>query len=71
MLSTGILRSRFPVAAKMALLIAGTIVNPALFLPLAWKESIADTLGYRVVTVLSFSAMSVATVGAAVAGFQA
>lgn len=54
-----------------ALLIAGTIVNPTLFLPLAWRESIADTLAYRVVTVLSFSAMSVATVGAAVAGLQA
>lgn len=53
------------------LLIAGTIVNPALFLPLAWRESIAETLPYRVVTVLSFSAMSVATVGAAVAGLQA
>lgn len=52
------------------LLIIGTVVNPALFLPLAWKESIADTLSYRVVTVLSFSAMSIATVGAAVAGFQ-
>jgi hypothetical protein len=54
-----------------ALLIAGTIVNPTLFLPLAWRESIADTLAYRVVTVLSFSAMSIATVGAAVAGLQA
>ncbi|MDO9409818.1 hypothetical protein [Patulibacter sp.] len=53
------------------LLIVGTIVNPALFLPLAWRESIADTLAYRVVTVLSFSAMSIATVGAAVAGLQA
>jgi hypothetical protein len=53
------------------LLIFGTIVNPALFLPLAWKESIADTLAYRAITVVSFSAMSIATVGAAVAGLQA
>jgi Ca2+/Na+ antiporter len=53
------------------LLIAGTIVNPSLFLPLAWRESIADTLAYRAVTVLSFSAMSVATVAAAVTGLTA
>lgn len=58
-------------AWNRAALIAGTIVNPTLFLPLAWREEIADTLAYRAITVLSFSAMSVATVGAAVAGLQA
>lgn len=53
------------------LLIAGAVVNPSLFLPLAWRESIADTVAYRAVTVLSFAAMSAGTVGAAVAGLQA
>ncbi|WP_026909485.1 hypothetical protein [Patulibacter minatonensis] len=52
-------------------LIAGAVVNPLLFLPMAWRESASGTLGYRVVTVLSFSAMSAGTVGAAVAGLQA
>ena len=53
------------------LLIAGTIVNPLLFLPLAWREDLSNALWYRAVTAASFSAMSAATVGAAVAGLQA
>ncbi|MCK9250268.1 MAG: hypothetical protein M0P31_14985 [Solirubrobacteraceae bacterium] len=54
-----------------AALIAGTIVNPLLFLPLAFRESWSKALPYRVVTVLSFLAVSAGTVGAAVAGLQA
>ncbi len=56
---------------NQVLLIAGTIVNPALFLPLAFREEWSKALPYRVVTVASFAAMSVATVGAAVAGLSA
>lgn len=48
-----------------ALLIAGTIVNPLLFLPLAFREEVAKALWYRTVTVASFAAMSVGTVAAA------
>lgn len=53
------------------LLIAGTIVNPLLFLPLAWREEFSMALWYRAITVVSFTAMSAATVGAAVAGLRA
>jgi hypothetical protein len=51
-----------------ALLIFGAVVNPALFVPLAFREGFADAVPYRIVTVVSFSAMSVGTVGAAIAG---
>jgi hypothetical protein len=54
-----------------ALLIAGAIVNPLLFVPLAFRESFSDDLAYRVVTVASFTTMSAGTVGAAVAGLSA
>ncbi|MGE4425786.1 MAG: hypothetical protein AB7G37_04955 [Solirubrobacteraceae bacterium] len=52
-------------------LIAGTVVNPILFLPLAFREEWSKALPYRVLTVASFVAMSAGTVGAAVAGLQA
>ncbi len=52
-------------------LIAGTIVNPALFLPLAFREEWSKALPYRVLTIASFATMSVATIGAAVAGITA
>jgi hypothetical protein len=54
-----------------ALLIAGAVVNPLLFVPLAFREAYADAVPYRVVTVLSFTAMSAGAVGAAVAGLSA
>lgn len=54
-----------------ALLIAATIINPILFLPLAFREQWSKALPYRVVTVLSFTAMSVGTVAAAVTGLGA
>lgn len=37
----------------------------------AWRESIADIVAYRAVTVLSFAAMSAGTVGVAAAGLSA
>jgi cell division protein FtsW (lipid II flippase) len=52
-------------------LIVGTIVNPTLFLPLAFREDWSKVALYRVVTVASFATMSVGTVGAAVAGLSA
>lgn len=52
-------------------LIAGTIVNPTLFLPLAFREDLSKALPYRLLTVASFATMSAATVGAAVAGLTA
>ncbi|MFA4928898.1 MAG: hypothetical protein WC558_10300 [Patulibacter sp.] len=52
-------------------LIVGTIVNPALFLPLAFREEWSKAIPYRVVTIASFVAMSAGTVGAAVAGLSA
>ena len=54
-----------------ALLIFGAVVNPALFVPLAFRERFADAVPYRVITVVSFSAMSIGAVGAAVAGTTA
>lgn len=54
-----------------ALLIAGAVVNPTLFLPLAFREEWSKALPYRAVTILSFTAMSAGTVGAAVAGLGA
>lgn len=40
------------------LVAAGAIVNPLLFLPLAWDPEFSKRTGYRVVTVLSFACMS-------------
>ena len=47
-------------------LVVGAVVNPLLFLPLAFREAWSVTPVYRVGSVLSFAAMSVGTVGAAV-----
>jgi hypothetical protein len=54
-----------------ALLLAGTWVNPTLFLPLAFSDEMQGNLVYRVVTVTSFVAMSTALVAAAVTGLTA
>lgn len=54
-----------------ALLIAGTVVNPLLFLPLAFREEWSKAIPYRVITILSFLAMSTGTVAAAIAGLGA
>ncbi len=47
-------------------LLIGTTVNPLLFLPLAFWPKLDERLGYRVITVLSFLAATVAFVGLAV-----
>jgi hypothetical protein len=54
-----------------AVLIAGTVVNPTLFVPLAFREAWSKAVPYRIVAGLSFAAMGVGTVGAAVAGLGA
>ena len=48
------------------LLVASTIINPALFIPMAFSPEIKKNLLFRGVSVASFVAMSLATVAAAV-----
>ena len=43
----------------------GALVNATLFVPLAFNEDASKALPYRAITLLSFTAMSVGTVGAA------
>ena len=48
------------IPAWIAVLIAfGTIMNPLLFVPLAFRADASDHPAYRVVTVVSFAALSV------------
>lgn len=51
-----------------ALLIFGTVVNPMLFVPPAFIAGVDKQLWYRVISVISFLAMSVSLVWAAVIG---
>lgn len=53
------------IAAPLAV---GALVNPTLFLPLAFNEEISERLRYRAVTLLSFVAMSGSLVAVAVVG---
>lgn len=48
------------------LLVTGALVNPTLFLPLAFRPDSAKLISYRVLTALSFTAMSTGTVAAAI-----
>lgn len=50
------------------LLAFGTFVNPLLFVPLAFSKEADGKLWYRVITVTSFAAISVALVWAAILG---
>ena len=50
------------------LLAFGTFVNPLLFVPLAFSKEAGGKLWYRVITVTSFAAISVALVWAAILG---
>jgi uncharacterized membrane protein YphA (DoxX/SURF4 family) len=49
-------------------LVFGTLVNPTLFLPLAWDEEWQKRTPYRAVTLISFLAMSGSLVAAAIDG---
>lgn len=42
-----------------ALVIFGTVVNPLLFLPLAWNPQAKEHPAYRAVTVVSFLSLSI------------
>lgn len=57
-----------PPTALAVLLIFGTIVNPLLFLPGAFDPKIEKKLPYRALVALSFTAISVALVWAAILG---
>jgi hydroxylaminobenzene mutase len=54
--------------AAVALLIFGTVMNPLLFIPPAFIPHVDKRLWYRVLSAISFLAMSVALVWAAVLG---
>jgi hypothetical protein len=54
--------------AAAALLIFGTVVNPLLFVPPAFIVDVDKKLWYRVLSAISFLAMSVALVWAAIIG---
>ena len=54
--------------AAAALLIFGTVMNPFLFIPLAFRPGVEKRLWYRALSVTSFLAMSVSLVWAAVIG---
>jgi hypothetical protein len=53
------------------LIVAGTWVNPSLFLPLAFSDAAQQHPAYRAVTLASFLAMSGGLVAAAVTGVTA
>ena len=53
-----------------AALIFGTLVNPSLFLPLAWNEDLAKNAPYRTLSVVSFIAMSGGLVAVAIEGLS-
>ncbi|MBI5107024.1 MAG: hypothetical protein HZB46_18935 [Solirubrobacterales bacterium] len=51
-------------------LVFGTLVNPTLFLPLAFDEGWKDRVPYKAVTLVSFVAMSGSLVAAAIEGLS-
>ncbi|MFF0492032.1 hypothetical protein ACWDSJ_10175 [Nocardia sp. NPDC003482] len=55
-----------PAAWIVPVLVFGTLLNPTLFLPLAFREQLTGNLGYRVVSAVSFAATSVGLVAVAV-----
>lgn len=50
------------------LIVIGTILNPLLFLPMAFSPSASGTLWFRLVSVVSFACVTVGLTGAAVVG---
>jgi hydroxylaminobenzene mutase len=55
-------------AALAAALVFGTIVNPLLFVPLAFSPDAKERVWYRVLAVVSFTALTVGLLGAAIVG---
>ncbi|CDQ44040.1 MAG: hypothetical protein PGN30_07240 [Mycolicibacterium neoaurum] len=48
------------------LVVLGTLLNPTLFLPMAFSEKASSTTAFKVISLLSFVATSIGLVGAAV-----
>ena len=48
------------------LVVLGTLLNPTLFLPMAFNEKVTSTTAFKAVSLVSFVATSVGLVGAAV-----
>ncbi len=57
-----------PPALLQAMLIFGTVMNPSLFIPLAFNPAVEKQLWYRGLAILSFIAVSGGLVWAAVLG---
>lgn len=66
-IAVGVVLPDLPRAA-VYLLIFGTVMNPLLFVPLAFSKSVDSRLWFRALSMLSFLAISVALVWAAVSG---
>ncbi len=52
-------RSRPRAARIRALIAVGAVVNPLLFLPLAWGQEVKERAAYKAVVFTSFTTMSV------------
>ena len=44
----------------------GAIVNPLLFVPLAWGPKVAEKMSYKLLAIISFSTLSIALPGLAI-----
>ncbi|MFM8527038.1 MAG: hypothetical protein ACKOBH_02805 [bacterium] len=66
-IAIGVVVPNLPKAAAY-LLIFGTVMNPALFIPLAFSKSVDSKPWFRALSVLSFLAISVSLVWAAASG---
>jgi hydroxylaminobenzene mutase len=67
LIGVGLAVPGLPTAVAIAL-VFGTIVNPFLFVPLAFEPDVDKRLWYRSLAVISFLALSVSLVVAAVVG---
>jgi cell division protein FtsW (lipid II flippase) len=67
LIAVGVVLPDIPDAAAW-LLVFGTVVNPLLFVPLAFSKDADRKLWYRSLSVVSFLAMSVSLVWAAILG---
>ena len=65
LIAVGLAVPGLPQWARIVLII-GTVVNPALFFPLAFRESAAMSMPYRLISVASFAAMTIGILTAAI-----
>jgi hypothetical protein len=66
-IAVGVVLPDFPDIAA-GLLVFGTFVNPILFLPMAFSNTVEKSPWFRFISVISFLAISIALVWAAVLG---